>query len=77
MTKSDPDKLCGECKKFDYDINRRNGPCPDIWVVCDHEENDKSFEPSTPYCEGIEKFEKDDIDSQMLEGAEPYENYTT
>jgi hypothetical protein len=24
-----------------------------------------------------EKFEKDDIDSQMLEGAEPYENYTT
>jgi cupin superfamily acireductone dioxygenase involved in methionine salvage len=41
MTKENPDKLCASCKEFDFIMNRKDGVCSDILVICDHEEDKK------------------------------------
>jgi hypothetical protein len=40
MTKQNPDKLCGECKEFDYLLNRSGGISFDMFVVCEHDEEE-------------------------------------
>ena len=37
MTKLNPNMLCKECSKFDYDMNRRGGISMDVFVVCECE----------------------------------------
>ena len=46
--KNDPDKLCQSCREFDRNINNSDGMfCPDIWVVCQHENEDENEKTTT------------------------------
>lgn len=36
--------LCKGCLEFDYRLNRKNGICLDIMVLCDHEDKPRNEE---------------------------------
>jgi hypothetical protein len=44
MTKQNPDRLCKECSKFDYDMNRRGGISMDMFVVCECDKPEATLE---------------------------------
>ena len=44
MTKENPNRLCKECLKFDYEMNRKGGSSSDVFVVCDHEEEHPEYD---------------------------------
>ena len=75
MTRQDPDKLCPACLKFDYDMNRRDGICPDILVSCIHdEEEDEDISKYTNefFCETAIRQLEDDILGIMKYRQEKY-----
>ena len=44
MTKKNPDILCRECAKFDYDMNRKGGVSMDVFVVCECDKLEATLE---------------------------------
>lgn len=36
-------KLCKECQKFDYIMNRKDGVSFDVFVICEHASEEKTI----------------------------------
>jgi Zn ribbon nucleic-acid-binding protein len=39
MTKQNPGILCKACSEFDYNMNRKDGISFDVYVRCEHEDD--------------------------------------